>query len=265
MLAKTECTPLNLNEKLLEDLNNIDTTEEYSPNEGEMAFFPTNQNYSPKPNVVHSKRVQEFMLVLALCNTVVISSHSHKNEVSMRKKNTQKKHYLDLMDIFLTQLSVEEEKLESSNQDMVISEEQSTNVSFTSASAPFSTFPNSQTVEICESLQYKNQRKIVKRKNNPFRNLMLSSKSQDLTDNAAIQEICLSEDLGSTRMNQKFSNTAGTSSSSESSPSSSSLRQRISTLENFGRNTLLKPKFLNMPSMLISSANRRWGGSKNGE
>ncbi|XP_065220628.1 phospholipid-transporting ATPase VD isoform X2 [Planococcus citri] len=240
MLAKTECTPLNLNQKLLEDLNNVDTTEEYSPNEGEMAFFPMNQNYPPKPNVIHSKRVQEFMLVLALCNTVVISSHSHKNE-----------------------LSVEEEKLETSNQDMVISEEQSSNVSFTSSSAPFSTFPNSQSVEIAENLRYKNQGKRVRK--NPFRNLMLSSKSQDLTDNAAIQEICMSEDLGSSRANQKFSHTAPpATSSSESSPSSSSLRQRISTLENFGRNTLLKPKFLNMPSMLISSANRRWGSSKNG-
>lgn len=142
------------------------------------------------------------------------------------------------------------------------------NVSFSSASAPFSTFPavmpTNQTNELRESFHFKvNQRKFIRRKANAFRNLMISgSKSQDTPDNA-IQEFCLSEDLG-TRMNQKFSN-AGTSSSSESSPSSSSLRQRISTLENFGRNALLKPKFLNMPSMLISSANRRWGGNKNGK
>lgn len=149
---------------------------------------------------------------------------------------------------------------------MVIDTDHS-NVSFSSASAPFSTFPNvmptNQSTDIRETLQFKaNQGKFIKRKAHAFRNLMISgSKSQDTPDNA-IQEFCLSENLGP-RMDQKFSN-AGTSSSSESSPSSSSLRQRISTLENFGRNTLLKPKFLNMPSMLISSANRRWGGNKNG-
>lgn len=74
---------MTLNQKLLEDLNNADTAEEYSPSETDVAFFPMNRNYSAKPNVVHSKRVQEFMLVLALCNTVVISTHSHKNEVSI--------------------------------------------------------------------------------------------------------------------------------------------------------------------------------------
>lgn len=63
----------------------------------------------------------------------------------------------------------------------------------------------------------------------------------------------------------KLNTTGGTSSSSESSPSSTSLRQRISNLENFGKNALFKPKFLNVPSMLISSANRRWGSNKNGK
>lgn len=96
MQAKTECTPLNLNQKLVEDLNNADTAEEYSPSETDAAFFPMSRNYPTKPNVLHSKRVQEFMLVLALCNTVVISTHSHNNEVNriFRSANVRKSEFL---------------------------------------------------------------------------------------------------------------------------------------------------------------------------
>lgn len=73
---KSECTQLSLNQKLFEDLSNADAPD-FSPDENDGAFFPLPQNTSSK----HSKRVQEFMLVLALCNTVVISTHSPKNEV----------------------------------------------------------------------------------------------------------------------------------------------------------------------------------------
>lgn len=74
------CAQFNINQKLFEDLSNADISD-FSPDENDSAFFLSNANFSTKPNFNHSKRVQEFMLVLALCNTVVISTHSHKNEV----------------------------------------------------------------------------------------------------------------------------------------------------------------------------------------
>lgn len=77
---KAEYTLLNLNQQLLEDLSNADATD-FSPDENDVSFFPANRNFLGKSAMSHAKRVQEFMFVFALCNTVVISSHSHKNEV----------------------------------------------------------------------------------------------------------------------------------------------------------------------------------------
>ncbi len=76
-----ECISLNLNQKLTEDLRNAEMCD-FSPDENDATFLPYD-NSASKLNLEHCKRVQEFMLILALCNTVVISTHSHKNEVSL--------------------------------------------------------------------------------------------------------------------------------------------------------------------------------------
>lgn len=153
------------------------------------------------------------------------------------------------------QLNSEDDAAESGSKDLVLSND---NVAFSPDPAPYSKFPSmvQTSTMIREGVQFKpNQRKMTQRKrSSAFRNLM-SVKSVDQPDNS-IQEFCVTnEELAPSRGSQKFSVT-GTSSSSESSPSSTSLRQRISTLENLGRNALMKPKLI---------LNRRWGGNKNGE
>lgn len=148
-------------------------------------------------------------------------------------------------------MNIDEDQVESSSSDLVLSND---NVGFLPEPTSYSKFPAEMHITTMrENIHLKlGQHKRPKLKPpNAFRNLMW--KSPDQPDNSN-QNVCVTtEDLSTSGRSQKLS-TIGTSSSSESSPSSTSLRKRISNLENF------KPKFL-MPSML----NRRWGTTKNGK
>lgn len=177
-------------------------------------------------------------------------------------------------DILTLQISCEEEVIEDESEDMVMGG--TDNVGFSSGS--LSSYPRlrSQPAAIREGFSSKSySRRFMGTKAAALRNFMTSggggSKIHDQPDNA-LNDFCRvggGGDAGRAASKGRSSATklnaaAGTSSSSESSPSSTSLRQRISNLENFGKSALFKPKNF-IPSMLISSANRRWGNNKNGE
>ena len=160
------------------------------------------------------------------------------------------------------QLEVESENIEHEPKDIILSNDNAVFSLEPNLYQKFSNVLSTPPVPERTGIQLKSShRKMIQRKTaKAFRNLV-SSKSLDQGDNSVQEFTSDNVESLSSRPTQKLSTGAGTSSSSESSPSSTSLRQRISTLHNFGTNALLKPKIFNMHTML----NRRWGGSKNGK
>lgn len=64
--------PLLVNTQLQEELHQLD-----------VRHVPERSHLSDLRQVTHAQRIQEFLLLLAVCNTVVVSRHPHRDTVSL--------------------------------------------------------------------------------------------------------------------------------------------------------------------------------------
>jgi hypothetical protein len=64
--------PLLVNTQLQEELHQID-----------LRHVPERSHQSDLRQVTHAQRIQEFLLLLAVCNTVVVSRHPHHDTVNL--------------------------------------------------------------------------------------------------------------------------------------------------------------------------------------